>query len=233
MTMRALHKWLSIIIGIQILIWVASGLIISLLDHQIASGRASKQSPQPIMPVGAVTNLVPIDSLKLNSSKPIIRISLERAASNLIYRIVAHDGTQTFDAITGQKFSLSPEIAQTLALQSYKGDGQPTATSYRAKGSQEVHSAGAVWQVDFDDKLATSVYLSALDGSVVAHKNQYSAIVDFMLMLHFMDYARSHNFNNPQIIIISFLALWLSLSGLILVKSSFRRKDFAFIKRTK
>ena len=31
MTLRALHKWLSLVIGLQVVIWVTSGMIISLL----------------------------------------------------------------------------------------------------------------------------------------------------------------------------------------------------------
>jgi hypothetical protein len=47
-------------------------------------------------------------------------------------------------------------------------------------------------------------------------------------MLHFMDYARTHSFNNPQIIVVGFLTLWLALSGLLLVITSFTRRDFTW-----
>jgi hypothetical protein len=53
-------------------------------------------------------------------------------------------------------------------------------------------------------------------------------VVDFLLMLHFMDYTRAHHFNNPQIIVIGFLALWLTISGLLLVKANFTRRDFTW-----
>jgi hypothetical protein len=35
--LRKLHKWLSLAIGLQVVIWVTSGLIISILDHEIAA----------------------------------------------------------------------------------------------------------------------------------------------------------------------------------------------------
>ncbi|MFT5211620.1 MAG: hypothetical protein ACI9CE_003361, partial [Flavobacterium sp.] len=41
-------------------------------------------------------------------------------------------------------------------------------------------------------------------------------------------YVYAHSFNNPQIIIIGFLALWLTISGLLLVKANFRRRDFTW-----
>jgi len=106
--------------------------------------------------------------------------------------------------------------------------GQILSSAYLEQGSEEVHKAGAVWRIDFDDGLATRVYLSARDGSVVAHRNRYWKVVDFLLMLHFMDYVRAHNFNNPQIIAIGFLTLWLTISGLLLVRTTFKRGDFTW-----
>ena len=48
-------------------------------------------------------------------------------------------------------------------------------------------------------------------------------------MLHTMDYEGRDNFNNPIVITIGFAALWLALSGFLLLFKSFRRQDFAFV----
>jgi hypothetical protein len=44
-----------------------------------------------------------------------------------------------------------------------------------------------------------------------------------------MDFRSRDNFNNPLVITVGFAALWLSLSGFLLLFKSFRRQDFAFI----
>ncbi len=41
MNWRSIHKWLSVLIGVQVLVWVLSGLVISLLDHDLVDARTS------------------------------------------------------------------------------------------------------------------------------------------------------------------------------------------------
>lgn len=228
MTLRTLHKWLSIVIGLQILIWVTSGMIISLLDQQIVTGRSSQQANPAKQVIAPATVLVPLSSLDIDPTAAITAVRLERAVSTLIYRITTNAGSKTFNAETGAVFSLSNRQAKRLATDSYAGSGSVLTSEYIAEGSEEAHKAGAVWRIAFDDGIATRVYLSALDGSVVTHRNRYWKVFDFLLMLHFMDYLKAKHFNNPQIIIVGFLALWLTVSGLLLVKTSFSRSDFSW-----
>ena len=228
MTLRALHKWLAIVIGLQVVIWVTSGMIISLLDQQIVGGRSTKQAAPVDHLIGSVSKLVPLRSLDINSAEAITAVRLERVVATLIYRITTTSETKTFDAETGAAFALTDPQVKRLASASYGGVGSLTSSEYLVDGSEEVPNAGAVWRVVFNDGIATRVYLSALDGSVVAHRNRYWKVVDFLLMLHFMDYPRAHHFNNPQIIIIAFLALWLTISGLLMVKTNFTRRDFSW-----
>ena len=48
-------------------------------------------------------------------------------------------------------------------------------------------------------------------------------------MLHIMDYPGRENFNNPLIISIALIAIWLGLSGFGLLFGSFTRADFFFL----
>ncbi|MFT5135829.1 MAG: Na+-transporting NADH:ubiquinone oxidoreductase subunit F [Arenicella sp.] len=228
MRLRTLHKWLGIVIGLQVLIWVTSGTIISLLDQQIVGGRSTKQAVPAKQVLGNAADLVPLQMLSLNVDEPIISVRLERVVSQLVYRVKTTTQSRSYNAKTGAIFSLEQQIASQIASHSYRGQGLLINSDYLSDGSEEVPGAGAVWRIDFDDGIATRVYVSALDGAVVAHRNRYWKVVDFLLMLHFMDYFRAHHFNNPQIIIVGFLALWLTLSGLLLVKANFRRRDFTW-----
>ena len=228
MILRTLHKWLSIVIGLQVAIWVTSGMVISLLDHELVAGRTTKVGLPGGEALGSVRGLVPLEILSPKISSPITDFRLERAFSGWLYRITTTDGVLTFDAQTGRAFRLEKAQALKQAQHSYIGDGAMVESTFLEQGSPEVHKAGAVWRMDFDDAMATRVYVSALDGRVVAHRNRYWKVVDFLLMLHFMDYPRAHHFNNPQIIVIAFLTLWLTISGLILVKRSFTRRDFTW-----
>jgi len=41
--LKFLHKWLSVIVGLQLLIWLGSGLFFSLMDHEKASGNENRK----------------------------------------------------------------------------------------------------------------------------------------------------------------------------------------------
>ena len=36
--MRTIHKWVGLLIGLQFVLWLASGLMMSLLDHDQVQG---------------------------------------------------------------------------------------------------------------------------------------------------------------------------------------------------
>ena len=73
------------------------------------------------------------------------------------------------------------------------------------------------------------MYFSADDGQLAEKRNSTWRLFDFFWMLHTMDYKSRDNFNSPLVITIGMAALWLSLSGFILMFRSFRRQDFAFL----
>lgn len=49
-------------------------------------------------------------------------------------------------------------------------------------------------------------------------------------MLHIMDYPGRENFNNPLVIAVALIAIWLGISGFMLLFGSFSRSDFFFLK---
>ena len=48
-------------------------------------------------------------------------------------------------------------------------------------------------------------------------------------MLHIMDYSGRQDFNHPLIITIALIAIWLGISGFMLLFGSFSRFDFLFL----
>lgn len=231
MFLRKLHKWLSLAIGAQVLLWVLSGFLISLLDAQTAGGRLTRQAIPDGSALAEFGPLVGLENLPLAQEK-VRSVALDTFFYQPVYRVVVADSTLLFDASTGHELIIDKPMAQRIALASYSGEGQLLDTQKLPQGSVEMRGvSGALWRSDFSDSLATRVYISAQDGRVLAHRNARWALLDFMLMLHFMDYERADNFNNPQIIIITFATLWLVVSGFLLLFYSFSRRDFRWLQK--
>ena len=226
---RKLHKWLGLVIGVQLIIWLLSGSLISFIDQQEVSGSITRQAPNFALSVASTDTLFPASRLPLAMSA-VQSITLNSFLSKPVYRVVQSDATVLFDAQTGEKLYIDRQLAERIALDSYRGKGALIDSERLQQGSDEVRDFSApVWRINIDDPLVTRIYVSADDGQVLAHRNSRWALVDFLLMLHFMDYLRADSFNNPQIIAVGFGTLWIAISGLLLVFYSFSRSDFLWL----
>ena len=227
---RKLHKWLTLVIGAQLIVWLLTGTIISLIDQDEVSGNVTRVASSGGSSLSASELYFPVSRLPLAEST-IRTVTLGLfLGGQPVYRVVQGDTSALFDARSGERLNLDRSLAEEIANDSYRGNGQVASTERLESGSNEVRAVmGPVWRVDFEDALATRVYVSAEDGQLLAHRNSRWKVVDFLLMLHFMDYLRADSFNNPQIIIVGFGTLWIALSGLLLVFYSFSRSDFLWL----
>lgn len=214
-TVRTLHRWLGLLVFIQILLWIGSGLLISLLDADLARGKTTRATMTA--PPLVTEALLPVSALP-RPFAGVESIRLQTVAGTLVYRVAGRNSSRLYDAFTGEAVVIDQQRALAIARQSYQplpGEvSEPAAT---------VHFEETVWRVAFDDRVETNVFLGVEDGHLLGHRNNRTEWVEFLLMLHFMDYTGGHNFNHPLIILAAILAVWLSFSGALLLVSSIRR----------
>ena len=86
-----------------------------------------------------------------------------------------------------------------------------------------------VWRVAFADKAHTTLLVSATTGDLAGVKTDAWRVWDVAWMLHIMDYGQRQSFNHPLVVTVGTAALWIALSGLILLFRAFRRSDFAWV----
>lgn len=226
---RKLHKWLGLVIGVQLLIWLLTGTLISFIDQQEVSGNATRQVSGDTPSPSSFGSLYPVSQLPLET-QPVHSITLTVFLQAPVYRVMQADVATLFDAKTGEKLLIDRQRAERIALDSYRGTGSLVGSEWLHQGAHEVRDVLApVWRINIDDSLLTRIYISTDDGRVLAHRNSRWELVDFLLMLHFMDYLRTDSFNNPQIIVVGFGTLWIAISGLLLVFYSFSRSDFLWL----
>jgi uncharacterized iron-regulated membrane protein len=228
-TIRKLHKWLGLLIGVQLVLWAISGLVFAWLDHHEVQAEHSAHPPAPASLAAVPALIEPAAWLHEYAGRTIREIRLTSVLDRPVWRIEAADGVQLRDAVDGQPFTLDEPFVRRMASAFYKGDGQLAAVTHHATPTLETRKSGAVWRVDFNDAPQTALYFAADDGRLVAARNETWRLFDFFWMLHTMDYRGRDNFNHPVIIAFGTGALWLALSGVLLLLRSFRRRDFAFL----
>lgn len=225
---RKLHKWLGLVVGLQLALWTISGLVFAWLDHHQVSAEHSVREIKPRVLTSGGHISEPAGWLAREGLGQIFEIRLVPFLDQWVWHLETSDRRQLRNA-DGTLLVLDEHIVKRLALSHYAGDGALQSVIYSAEDHMEARGAGAVWQASFQDPQETTLYFAADDGRLVATRNAAWRIFDFFWMLHTMDYSGRDNFNNPLAITIGFAVLWLSLSGVILLVRSFRRHDFAWI----
>jgi len=88
-TYRKIHRWLGLVVGVQLLLWTAGGLFFSL--NPIAKVRGETEEPEslplefgtpPASPAAALTELV-----RLHSKADILTVALSPHLGRAIYEI--------------------------------------------------------------------------------------------------------------------------------------------------
>lgn len=225
--MRWLHKWLGLIVGIQMTIWLLSGLMMSAFNMQTVSGADRVRGDNDLLPASAAT----LDAETAARSGPDARIvRLRTILGQSVYEIVGENGLSLVSAETGAPFDITSERAAEVAREDFSGSAPVTRVILREAPFLELRTHdGPVWRVDFDDGRETTLYVDGETGRILSRRNNVWRVFDVFWMLHTMDYAGRDNFNNPLIIIAGISALWLALTGFITLFSSFRLQDFDLI----
>jgi hypothetical protein len=220
---RRLHKWLGLFVGLQALLWMASGLYMTAISIDVIHGDHLAHRDQTPLSVAAVAG----PPLKLDAHfDGITGIKLKRMLGKDIVELRHAGGVALIDAATGARRDPLDKAAITqLAESMYQGHGYVAKLELLATLPGEVGTRKApLWRADFDDASATSLYLDPQTGELVAKRHDLWRAFDFLWMLHIMDYDTRDDVNNTLLRIASVLGVLFGLSGLWLLWFSVRRR---------
>jgi ferredoxin len=228
--LKKLHKWVGLLIGIQVLLWLLSGLLLSLLDPAKVSGEQWAQTGSHTP--GSILNdpLLEPDELPPEHLEGARSIALEVRRGHPVYRVRHLHGITLINASNGSVITTSEHDAKILAQQDFTGTGEVISVSQGVAPDLETRgNSGGYWRINFSDKSHTSIYVSVSTGEILQRRNSYWRVFDFFWMLHIMDYPGHEDINNALIIGVALIAIWLGISGFILLFGSFNRHDFYFL----
>jgi uncharacterized iron-regulated membrane protein len=233
-----LHKWLALIVGIQVLAWVLGGALFALLpfDAWVKSGDVVRKAPKATIE----TVLVPLTDIAYRF-RPQRSIELIGQGKDLYYRLSDANGTQSLvNAVDGKALPRPDEnLIRKLATDIYLGDVPMRSVQLIEQAPpaklfivNELNFKSDVWQVNFADRINTRFYFNAQSGEFLRARNDAWVLYDFFWRLHIMDYSGGEDFNNKLLRVLSPLALVLVLSGgVLLFFSRFRKSGKSKIKK--
>lgn len=214
---RKFHKWLGLIIGIQVLFWAAGGFVMTFFDIEEVRGEhtMAQQAPFTLNGEVAISANQALQQIDFTPES----MTLKGLLGNPVWVAQSQDKQAVIDATTGQKLTPVVEsMARQVALADFSGEGELAELNLLTEELGEVRGKGLpIWQAQFNDSDNTRVYISPQSGEVIARRNDTWRVFDFFWMLHIMDYKNRTDFNHPLVVFAALLALFMTLSGLYLV----------------
>ena len=225
---QKLHKWLAVIVGAQILLWVLTGLLLNLTPHEwldsnthFSSPAASKLKHADILTVEQLLTDLPADS--------VTHVALTSSAIKPIYRVTdSHDRSTFLWADTLAPVLLTLDQIAVIAASSYQGKVGFIPPVEDIVATKKSHSHSIIYRVDVMDDVKTRIYIDNQSAQIIGHENQYSDWRDFLLMLHFMDYVTEDglSFNHWWLQLLALLSLCLGVSGAGLIYYQIKKGGF-------
>ena len=222
-----LHRWTSLIIGVQVMIWLITGMYFSIAGHRTLEAHQYRQQTHvhdALQSASTGTAMVPLKQLPLTANT-IQSVSVRLVHGEPQYVISTERGTEYFNASTGALWHTSAELATQIAQAGYRGPGRVSYVSAVANSDEIYGWQGPGYRVNFADDLATRIYVDSASGTIVDHRNKLWVFGDWAFRLHFMDYSGARNFNHLLMVSAALFMLWFALSGLILLGRNLVRGD--------
>jgi hypothetical protein len=218
--LRRWHVWLGWVVGLPILLWVVTGLVMVAKPIEEVRGEHLLREPGVVRLDGpAVPPAI--------AGVPLRSLTLEPRAAGPRWVIVLRDGTTRLaDPATGALLSpLSAADALREVTARYVGDANVVAAERTdpAWPPIELRRSIAAWKVTLAD--GTHFYVDAGSGEIVARRTRWWRLYDLMWGLHIMDPKTREDTHNPLVIGFAIVSLLMSLLALTLLPMTLKRRS--------
>ena len=214
-----IHKWLALLMAIQILFWFVSGLFFAVFPIEKVRSEHAIARPAPVdLPMGvAADGLLRLGSAGVSGEKIEIRTLLGRPVA-LVSR--SEGSSALYDLSTGRLMSpLTMNMAVRVAEADHQGEARAARVDRVTASNGEYRGVLPAWRVRFEDGADRSIYVAADTGAITARRSQLWRVYDFLWGLHIMDWRGRENFNSPLLIVTTALGLIVIVTGMILFPS--------------
>ena len=214
------HKWLALLMAVQILLWFASGLFFAWFPiERVRSEHAkAEQVAAPVPLDEAAAGLARLRGAGLAAAET---VEVRRLAGRAVAVLRAGEGRPVlYDLADARRLSPLPmTLAAQIAEADHAGSLRAARVSRVEAESNEYRGVLPAWRVNFEDGEGRAIYVAADTGQVTARRSTLWRTYDFLWGRHIMDWRGHEDFNSWLLIIATFLGLVVVLSGIIMLPS--------------
>lgn len=227
-TVRKIHRWIGLLMGLQIIAWMASGLYFSLFPIEEIRGEHLTRDPETLGSVPADSLGTPAqvrEAIDRHLAAPwtLTGLKLVRRDGRIAWHVSGTGGSGEFERhVSADGQNVWPPISENDARRIAEGWllTPSTATSVEwvtdvAPDSEIRGRRLPLWRVGFDQPEGLSLYIDPWTAELVARRTTRWRVFDFFWMLHTMDFESRDDFNHLLLQTAALLGLFVALSGVV------------------
>jgi uncharacterized iron-regulated membrane protein len=227
--LRKVHRWLGLLMALQIIAWMASGLWFSIFPIEEIRGEHLTRPEEPLA-LSSMAAFKPPAAVQqalddhFGHSWELSSAALIRLDGAVYWRVSGVHLEQPFNRLVqtdgGQVLPiLTAAAAESRAQSRLVAPMQPQSVEWMETVEQGSEIRGRdmpLWKVSFAGPESLNLYLDPWTGEILARRTDRWRIFDFFWMLHIMDFDAREDFNHPLLQISAALGLFIALSGVAL-----------------
>ena len=211
---RVFHKYLSLIISIQLLLWTISGIYFAFNKIELVRGEQYIIKDKPSS----------IEINNLNISSNVKNIEIFKRLNQWVVKAEMDAGFKYQDLLGNEVYELSPnEAIEVVKLKTILSPIDAIKINESSSRSEFRGRSLPIYKIKTDSSDDTNVYVDVMSGKIVAIRSDSWRVWDFLWGAHIIDYRERDNINNILLKIFSVLALFSSLSGIALFFNTIKK----------
>ncbi len=213
---RSFHKYLSLAISIQLLLWTISGIYFAFNKIELIRGEQYLLEQE--------ISEVSLDEIRKTFNAQ--NLGILKRLDQWIIRVEDGSGAYYTDLNGNKLTSLTKEqVKLAVKRQTSLTPVNVTRITSSSDGSEYRGRELPLFKVTTSSEDEVNVYVDAVSGEVKAIRSDSWRWWDLLWSLHIMDYTERENIDNFLLKIFSILALISSLSGITLFFLGLKKRD--------
>jgi len=229
MASRKIHRWLGLLMALQIIAWMASGLWFSIFPIAEIRGEHLTR-PAEQLELGRLEQLAAPAAIQraldshFDGDWVLSAAQLTRLQGQVYWRVVGHSENKPFTRlVAADGGAVSPMLTAADAERRARdwlvapSELQSVEWVEAVEPDSEIRGRELpVWKVSYSQPESLNLYLDPWTGEILARRTARWRVFDFFWMLHVMDFDTRDDFNHPLLQIAALLGLVIALSGVLL-----------------
>ena len=213
---RKWHRWLAIVVSLQLLAWTVSGVFFAFVDITEVRGTPFKEDSRTPIHLPSTMNWVesPFEEMRVISRLGVPIVGTRQG------------GEWLWRGVSGEPIIIMDETEARIAAEY---NTRFTATSAQlieasSPGSEYRGHSLPLYQIQVQESEDTKVYVDAYTGELRAIRSDAWRWWDFLWSLHIMDYTERDTIGTLLLKAFSVLSLLTSIAGILLFFTSTKRR---------